>query len=82
MPAQIAEIKQLASGAVIPFYRRATNEGIQLFVTRSAGPLQTTEDIRFELSPGLTAAGSGVVYQENIAFTQLADASAERRAAE
>ncbi|HDH9121171.1 DUF905 domain-containing protein (plasmid) [Escherichia coli O139:H1] len=26
-PAQIAEIKRLASGAVTPFYRRATNEG-------------------------------------------------------
>ncbi len=30
-PAQIAEIKRLASGAVTPLYRRATNEGIQLF---------------------------------------------------
>ncbi|MCV7902086.1 hypothetical protein ODQ95_25870, partial [Escherichia coli] len=29
-PAQIAEIKRLASGAVTPLYRRATNEGIQL----------------------------------------------------
>ena len=28
-PAKIAEIKRLASGAVTPFYRRATNEGIQ-----------------------------------------------------
>ena len=28
-PAQIAEIKRLASGAVTPFYRRATNEGIR-----------------------------------------------------
>ncbi|EYE31614.1 carB domain protein [Escherichia coli 1-110-08_S1_C3] len=26
-PAQIAEIKRLASGAVTPLYRRATNEG-------------------------------------------------------
>ncbi len=34
-PAQIAEIKRLASGAVTPLYRRATNEGIQLFL---AGP--------------------------------------------
>ncbi|HFI4910488.1 TPA: hypothetical protein ACGQLE_005349, partial [Escherichia coli] len=31
-PAQIAEIKRLASGAVTPLYRRATNEGIQLFL--------------------------------------------------
>lgn len=27
-PAQIAEIKRLASGAVTPLYRRSTNEGI------------------------------------------------------
>ncbi|EFE0410277.1 hypothetical protein PSD69_004853, partial [Escherichia coli] len=47
-PAQIAEIKRLASGAVTPFYRRATNEGIQLFLAGSAGLLQTTEDVRFE----------------------------------
>ncbi len=45
-PAQIAEIKRLASGAVTPFYRRATNEGIQLFLAGSAGLLQTTEDER------------------------------------
>lgn len=31
-PAQIAEIKRLASSAVTPLYRRATNEGIQLFL--------------------------------------------------
>lgn len=35
----------------------------------SAGLLQTTEDIRFELCPELTAAGRGVVSPENIAFT-------------
>ena len=69
-PAQIAEIKRLASGAVTPFYRRATNEGIQLFLTGSAGLLQTTEDVRFEPCPGLTAAGRGVVSPENIAFTR------------
>mgnify|MGYP003617424827 FL=1 len=34
-PAQIAEIKRLASGAVTPLYRRATNEGIQLFLAGS-----------------------------------------------
>ncbi|ENT2703757.1 hypothetical protein ACFFLT_005049, partial [Escherichia coli] len=45
-PAQIAEIKRLASGAVTPFYRRATNEGIQLFLAGSAGLLQITENIR------------------------------------
>ncbi len=67
-PAQIAEIKRLASGAVTPFYRRATNEGIQLFLAGSAGLLQTTEDVRFEPCPGLTAAGRGVVSTENIAF--------------
>ena len=54
-PAKIAEIKRLASGAVTPFYRRATNEGIQLFLAGSAGLLQTTEDVRFEPCPGLTA---------------------------
>lgn len=69
-PAQIAAIKRLASGAVTPFYRRATNEGIQLFVAGSTGLLQTTEDIRFEPCPGLTAAGRGVVSPENIAFTR------------
>ncbi len=68
-PAQIAEIKRLASGAVTPFYRRATNEGIQLFLVGSAGLLQTTEDVQFEPCPGLTAAGRGVVSPENIAFT-------------
>ncbi|MFA8043648.1 hypothetical protein ACEOA1_25870, partial [Escherichia coli] len=52
-PAQIAEIKRLASGAVTPFYRRATNEGIQLFLAGSAGLLQTTEDVQFEPCPGL-----------------------------
>lgn len=41
-PAQIAEIKRLASGAVTPLYRRATNEGIQLFLAGSAGLLQIT----------------------------------------
>jgi len=56
-PAQIAEIKRLASGAVTPLYRRATNEGIQLFLAGSAGLLQTTEDVRFEPCPGLTVAG-------------------------
>ncbi|WP_099486255.1 DUF1281 domain-containing protein, partial [Escherichia coli] len=69
-PAQIAEIKRLASGAVTPFYRRATNEGIQLFLAGSAGLLQTTEDVRFEPCPGLSAAGRGVVSPENIAFTR------------
>lgn len=69
-PAQIAEIKRLASGAVTPFYRRATNEGIQLFLVGSAGLLQTTEDVQFEPCPGLTAAGRGVVSPENIAFTR------------
>ncbi|HCJ9047524.1 TPA: DUF1281 domain-containing protein [Escherichia coli] len=69
-PAQIAEIKRLASGAVTPFYRRATNEGIQLFLAGSAGLLQTTENVQFEPCPGLTAAGRGVVSPENIAFTR------------
>lgn len=69
-PAQIAEIKRLASGAVTPFYRRATNEGIQLFLAGSAGLLQTTEDVWFKPCPGLTAAGRGVVSPENIAFTR------------
>ena len=36
-PAQIAEIKRLASGAVTLLYRRATDEGIQLFLAGSAG---------------------------------------------
>lgn len=35
-----------------------------------AGLLQTTEDVRFEPCPGLTAAGRGVVSPENIAFTR------------
>lgn len=56
-PAQIAEIKRLASGAVTPLYRRATNEGIQLFLAGSAGLLQITENIRSEQCPGVTAAG-------------------------
>lgn len=54
-PAQIAEIKRLANGAVTPLYRRATNEGIQLFLAGSAGLLQTTEDVRFEPCPGVNA---------------------------
>ncbi|HAV9102701.1 TPA: DUF1281 domain-containing protein, partial [Escherichia coli] len=69
-PAQIAEIKRLASGAVTPFYRRATNEGIQLFLAGSAGLLQITENIRSEQCPGVTAAGRGAVSMENIAFTR------------
>lgn len=68
-PAQIAEIKRVASGAVTPLYRRATNEGIQLFLTGSAGLLQTTEDVRFE--PCRTdGCGRGVVSPENIVFTR------------
>ena len=69
-PAQIAEIKRLASGAVTPFYRRATNEGIQLFLAGSAGLLQITENIRSEQCPGVTAAGRGAVSPENIALTR------------
>ncbi|MGG7457717.1 DUF1281 domain-containing protein [Escherichia coli] len=70
-PAQIAEIKRLASGAVAPHFIAApANEGIQLFLAGSAGLLQTTEDVRFEPCPGLTAAGRGVVSPENIAFTR------------
>ncbi|EMV48413.1 hypothetical protein EC2875000_5054 [Escherichia coli 2875000] len=64
-PAQIAEIKRLASGAVTPFYRRATNEGIQLFLAGSAGLLQT---LKFLTCPGdgcRTWCVSG-----NIAFTR------------
>ncbi|EFL6497685.1 DUF1281 domain-containing protein, partial [Escherichia coli] len=64
-PAQIAEIKRLASGAVTPLYRRATNEGIQLFLAGSAGLLQITENIRSEQCPGVTAAGRGAVSTEN-----------------
>ncbi|HHU9548869.1 TPA: DUF1281 domain-containing protein, partial [Escherichia coli] len=69
-PAKIAEIKRLASGAVTPFYRRATNEGIQLFLAGSAGLLQITENIRSEQCPGVTAAGRDAVSPENIAFTR------------
>ena len=69
-PAQIAEIKRLASGAVTPLYRRATNEGIQLFLAGSAGLLQITENIRSEQCPGVTAAGRGAVSPENIVFTR------------
>ncbi|MCM4729222.1 DUF1281 domain-containing protein, partial [Escherichia coli] len=69
-PAQIAEIKRLASGAVTPLYRRATNEGIQLFLAGSAGLLQITENIRSEQCPGVMAAGRGAVSPENIAFTR------------
>ena len=69
-PAQIAEIKRLASGAVTPLYRRATNEGIQLFLAGCAGLLQITENIRSEQCPGVTAAGRGAVSPENIAFTR------------
>lgn len=68
--AKIAEIKRQASGAVTPFYRRATDEGTQLFVVGSAGLLLTTEDIRSEQCHGLKAAGRGVVSPENIAFTR------------
>ncbi|GCY50840.1 hypothetical protein HmCmsJML079_00935 [Escherichia coli] len=50
-PAQIAEIKRLASGAVTPLYRRATNEGIQLFLAGSAGLLQTTEECGLNRAP-------------------------------
>ncbi|EHW76782.1 hypothetical protein ECDEC10B_1124 [Escherichia coli DEC10B] len=77
-PAQIAEIKRLASGAVTPLYRRATNEGIQLFLAGSAGLLQTTEDVRFEPCPGLTAAGRGVVSPDEYRVHRLADIPAER----
>ncbi len=63
-------LNDCTSGAVTPLYRRATNEGIQLFLAGSAGLLQTTEDVRFEPCPGLTAAGRGVLSPENIAFTR------------
>ncbi|HCP4878258.1 TPA: DUF1281 domain-containing protein, partial [Escherichia coli] len=61
-PAQIAEIKRLASGAVTPFYRRATNEGIQLFLAGSAGLLQITENIAF--TRWLTHLQNGVLLDE------------------
>ena len=50
----------------------AINEGIQLFLAGSAGLLQTTEDVRFEPCPGLTAAGRGVLATD---FKSVASAS-------
>ena len=73
-PAQIAEIKRLASGAVTPFYRRATNEGIQLFLAGSAGLLQITENIRSEQCPGVTWCCIDGKYRVH----PLADTPAER----
>ncbi len=57
------------AGAVTPLYRRATNEGIQLFLAGSAGLLTSCENIRSEQCPGATAAGRAVS-PENIAFTR------------
>ncbi|EEM3072849.1 DUF1281 domain-containing protein, partial [Salmonella enterica subsp. diarizonae] len=67
---QIIAIQALADGALTPYYRRAVNEGIQLFVAGCAGLLQVTEDIQYVPYPGLTAAGRGVVSPENLAFTR------------
>ncbi|EFM6597669.1 hypothetical protein CAA07_005121 [Escherichia coli] len=39
-PAQIAEIKRLASDAVTPLYRRATNEGIQQKTAENPRPVR------------------------------------------
>ncbi|EKO4249599.1 hypothetical protein P0G49_004122 [Escherichia coli] len=67
-PAQIAEIKRLASGAVTPFYRRATNEGIQLFLAGSAGLLQTTEDVQFSGQKVVYGCmqGTGVIFRDAV----------------
>lgn len=54
-----------------PFYRRATEEGIQLFVAGCVGLLQVTEEIQFIPYPALTAAGIGVLSPENLAFTRF-----------
>ncbi|EIN3672677.1 DUF1281 domain-containing protein, partial [Salmonella enterica] len=70
VPEQTAAIKALAEGAVTPFYRRATEEGIQLFVAGCVGLLQVTEEIQFIPYPALTAAGIGVLSPENLAFTR------------
>ncbi|EAA9129523.1 DUF1281 domain-containing protein [Salmonella enterica] len=67
---QIIAIQALADGDLTPYYRRAVNEGIQLFVAGCAGLLQVTEDIQYVPYPGLTAAGRGVVLPENLAFTR------------
>ncbi|EMW33921.1 hypothetical protein EC2788150_5286 [Escherichia coli 2788150] len=74
-PAQIAEIKRLASGAVTPLYRRATNEGIQLFLAGSAGLLQTTEDVRLNL-PRTDGCRRGL-YRRRISRSPLADTPAD-----
>ncbi|GDA60627.1 hypothetical protein HmCmsJML164_04705 [Escherichia coli] len=59
-PAQIAAIKRLASGAVTPFYRRTTNEGIQLFVAGSG--VVSPENIAF--THWLTHLQNGVLLDE------------------
>ncbi|EFI3633010.1 DUF1281 domain-containing protein [Escherichia coli] len=59
-PAQIAAIKRLASGAVTPFYRRTTNEGIQLFVAGRG--VVSPENIAF--THWLTHLQNGVLLDE------------------
>lgn len=69
-PARISDIHALLEGNLQPYYRRAVQEGIQLFVAGCAGLLQSVEDRHYAPFPALTAAGRGVVSPENLAFTR------------
>lgn len=53
-PAQIAEIKRLASGAVIPLYRRATNEGISS---------TTIPVFKYLVDPQMLGVSNSMIYQ-------------------
>lgn len=77
-PARIPELQALLEGNLRPYYLRAVQEGIQLFVAGCAGLLQSVEDCHYAPYPALTAAGRGVVSPENLAFTRWLAMLADR----
>lgn len=77
-PARITDIHALLEGNLRPYYLRAVQEGIQLFVAGCAGLLQSVEDCHYAPYPALTAAGRGVVSPENLAFTRWLAMLADR----
>ncbi|EDT2962836.1 DUF1281 domain-containing protein [Salmonella enterica subsp. enterica] len=69
-PARITEIHALLEGNLQPYYRRAVQEGIQLFAAGCAGLLRSVESLHYAPFPALTAAGAGELLPENLAFTR------------
>ena len=67
---RIDDIRRLLEGQIVPWYRRAQREGIQLFLAGCAGILQPPETVAFSLYPSLTASGSGIMSPEGMAYAR------------